>query len=199
MKTKVAKVNRGQIIRASWLTKVAKLTTRHDSAVNANTSGSVHTASIAGTRGFPTQRLLMVRMLRDLIPAFNSVGSQQLSHASQELELRSGENAEVLSWDAGDNDFRPNNGKTVYVYAAYSLPVAAGTRLLVRFDYEVSAYVPTSQPETEMVRVTNNVPNANGLLEGVIQRWNDQTLLWEDALDPLTGLAIFCWVVDANA
>lgn len=195
MQEKVPDIKRGQMIRASWLTKVGQIASRADSVTAGNNSAGISTSRFTGMRNMQPQRLLMVQLIRDLIPAFDEVGGQIADHLTDEQTFRADGNAQILQWDQSDHEYKPKGGDVVQVYSQGSVPVRAGRKLLVRFDYDSSRWVPTSTPETEIVEVTGVA--VDGLYPGKVKIL-DASLAWVDAVHPITGNAILCWVKDVN-
>ena len=92
-------------------------------------------------------------------------------------------NDELGGWDDDpDGD--------VYVTPAYGLPLTQDSYLWAEQDPGSGRLVPSRQPETEMVQLLTNVPDANGYLQGVVRRWNSLEGRW------VNGENVY--VIDAN-
>lgn len=149
MKGRIPDVRRGELIRASFLTKLARSSNKADNPVASNGGYGITTSSFQGQVEKPNQRILMVRMIRTAIPTNNR------SYYKEDKNPQKDENAVILQYDRGAGAFVPKGGR-INVVAAFGLPILRGEDLSVKYDGSAGAYVPLSPPPMRIIRVAGD-------------------------------------------
>ncbi len=172
----------GQVIKASWLNHANRVANKVESRP-AGEPGYDFSSMRGGLPPAPPAQF-MVRMTADAVPEAEDGDGEDFSEPGEPNAVR-------LFWDDEEGDWGDEIGGDVYVTPSYGLPLSEGDRLWVALDRASGRLVPVRQHEAALVRLTSNVPDADGFLPAVVRLWDSVSQAWSDG-NP-------CWVLDPNA
>lgn len=181
MNEKVTPVQRGDLIRADWLSQVADRVSEHDSI---GPSTEIEQFRGGGFQGITKARgeiLVLAEMIRHVVAPTHSAWGNTTFNPQDEAAF-------IVAGDREFGDF-VKQGKLIKV-VSWDLPLIQGQRYVFRYDENWQGWIPTSIRMTEVVRTLSTTPGANGYIDALIQYYDDENQIWLD------GPSI--WVVDAN-
>lgn len=174
-------IARGQVIGAAWLNKIRQAALRADNRVAGGGRMGMRNESFAVDQPLTAQRLRLVTMTRDAVPL-----DWPESESVNDLEQT---NAVDLHWDGMTQLMTPYDDYRLNVVPMV-LPLKEGDKVLV-WQHASGLWVPAKEYETELILITNPVPNELGFMEGIVQVWDNNDLRFVNGT--------LCWVYDANA
>lgn len=170
-----------QVVGASWLNKIRQAALRADNRTPGGGRMGVKNEVYSVETPLRSHRMRLAVMTRDAVP-----WDWPESEVVNDLEQT---NAVDLHWDGQTQIMTPyDDGK--FTVVPQVLPLKEGDKTLV-WQHASGLWVPVKEYETELILITNNVPNKLGFLEGLVQVWDNNDLRWRNGAE--------CWVVDANA
>jgi hypothetical protein len=192
MRRIIQKLNKGDIITADLLRGLAEVAQKTDNRPISTGGPGVDFGNFSAALPYVPKSMCVVRMLSDAVPAqlaeANTVVSQGYGGIS---DLPGNGNAVVQIWDDSMGAWTDNMDVEITVTPMGNLPVLEGDILRVWFDEIAQCWFPALTTEVAVVRISNNVPNGAGLMEGFIQVLDPLALTYSDGES--------CWVKDANS
>lgn len=142
-------------------------------------------------RGFRTQKIIMVRLLADVVPR----NSAQYDYTLANNDPNEGFNAIVQVWDNDENEWTDSPaGERVTVTlnddAQGWRPLVEDDRLPCVWSRDAQAYIPLEKRESAVVIITSG-PDEGGYYLGNVVKWDSDAESW------VTGNA--CYVIDVGS
>lgn len=185
MKQRLPSMRRGEVIRADYLTNLARTANKYNQGAQGNNSYRFSNSAFEAARGPYNETLSMVRLLRDLIPANNRTDTIVTNHYEETYNPQGEPGGLLLEWSRDSNAWESTETK-VAVLAAHGLPLPRDTEVLCRFDPASSAWVPVHPKEMEVLQVVSGTPDSeNGFYDCkiVYRNQNADTPEWTDNID----------------
>lgn len=191
MRKLIPKPNPGDPIRAALFQDIAEITQKVDNRSIGTAGPGLDLSNMASQVPATTRVTAVVRMKQDAVPETLPEANTILAQTYGGLgDLVGDLNAVVQVWDNSVGAWADVMDREIQVTPLAGLPLLNNDILVVWYDPQAQRWFPTFSQEVALVRISNNVPNGNGLMQGFIQVFNNVTLTYSD------GEAV--WVLSAN-